>query len=379
MSTRTSGKAPARPTAAPAAPANEPVDLSYHEDAQQVDAGPLVSVIRGETDSQVATARAYPRSIKGFVSRLTDLVTLDEQTAASCMYAVQRGREVVKGPSARFAELAAYAWGNMRIDGRPVAEQDRFITSRGMAWDLEANVAVAFEARRRITGKDGRRYNDDMITVTSNAASSIAMRNAVLKVIPTALWKPIYEAARRAAVGDQRTLSERRKAALERFAKLGVPPEKVYAKLGVVGLEDITLDHVEDLIGIFTAITEGASTIDEAFDEPAAVSPAAGIRDGLAALVPDPAQRARVDAALELAGVTTAQRVALVTEWRAAKLDAAAVLARVDGLTRSDAGGGSDVTVAAETRPAAGHVDPSATPARVADTPAAAGGGGWDI
>jgi hypothetical protein len=86
----------------------------------------------------------------------------------------------------------------------------------------------------------------DMISTTGNAACSIALRNAVFKGVPKAFWNDIYEAARKVCMGDAKTLANRRSEALAYFAKLGAPSEKVFATLGVAGIEDVTLEHLAD-------------------------------------------------------------------------------------------------------------------------------------
>jgi len=153
----------------------------------------------------------------------------------------------------------------MRVEGRPIDDEGKFVTCRGTAWDLERNVAIAFEVKRRITNRKGERFSDDMITVASNAGTSIALRNAILKVVPAAFWKPMYEAARKAAVGDVQTLANKRAAMLAYFQKLGVPPARVFAKLGVAGEADISLDHLATLKGIATALKDGEAQVDDIF------------------------------------------------------------------------------------------------------------------
>jgi hypothetical protein len=229
------------------------------------EAGGLEQQTRGEIDIQIRTARAYPRSVSRFVSEVLSLATLNQETAAACFYALPRDGKSVSGPSARLAEIVASCWGHMRVEARVTGEDDHFVMSRAMAWDLQNNVAIAFEARRRITNKKGQRFNDDMIAVTANAASSIAIRNAIFKVVPSAFWRPIFEACRRAAVGDQKTLADRRAASLEYFQKMGIEQARVFALLGVTGIEDVSLEHVGTLLGLANAIKEGETSIDEAF------------------------------------------------------------------------------------------------------------------
>lgn len=228
-------------------------------------ASALEAQTRGEIDIQVVTAKRYPRSITKFRQEIGSLALLDQETAEACIYALPRDGKSVEGPSARFAEIIASSWGHMRVESRVTGEDDHFVTVRGTAWDLERNVAKAVEVRRRITNKTGRRFTDDMIVVTSNAAGSIASRNAILQVVPRAYWYPTYEACRKAAVGDQKTLADRRAKALAYFQKMGIAAERVFALLGVAGEDDINSEHVLRLLGLATAIKEGDTNIDEAF------------------------------------------------------------------------------------------------------------------
>jgi len=257
-------------------------------DVIEVDSGPalggaLEAQTRGEVDIQITTAKRYPRSVATFVKQATEMATLNEETAEACFYALPRDGKTIEGPSARLAEIVASAWGHMRVEARIVEETERFVTARGMAWDLQNNVAIAFEVRRRITDRKGRRYADDMVGVTGNAASSIALRNAVFKVVPSAFWRPIYLKCREVAVGNAETLANRRAKMLEYFQKLGAPADRVFALLGVPGIEDITLTHLATLKGLATAIKEGETTVDEAFA--AAAGGASGPTDPVALIV----------------------------------------------------------------------------------------------
>ncbi len=223
------------------------------------------SLTRGEIDIQVATAKRFPRSLRGFKDRALEMATLDQETAEACIYALPRDGKTIEGPSARLAEIVASAYGHMRVEGRPVDDDGKFLTARGTAWDIQNNVLIAFEVKRRVTTRQNRRFSDDMIIVTANAATSIAIRNAVFKVVPKAFWGPIYEAAKKVAVGDATTLVNRRAAMLEYFLKMGVVNDRVFTLLGVKGVEDITLEHMAVLKGLATAIKDGDTTVDEAF------------------------------------------------------------------------------------------------------------------
>jgi hypothetical protein len=192
-------------------------------------------------------------------------VCADAETADECIYALPRGGKVIEGPSVRFAEVMAYSWGNNRCGARVINEDEEFVTALGSFFDLEANVAIAYEVKRRITDKKGNRFNADMVGVTSNAACSIALRNAILRGIPKAIWRKVYAQARQAVAGDIKTLDTRRVAMLKSFELMGVKRDAIFTKLGVKGLDDITLDHLVTLRGIYNAVRENEIAADKAF------------------------------------------------------------------------------------------------------------------
>jgi len=255
------------------------------------DAGVLTAISRAELDQQITTARAFPRSLKRFQDECMGMATLNEHVASQCFYVLPPRKggngEPIEGPSARMAEIVASAWGNCRAGARVVEEGAEFVTAQGVFHDLERNVQITMEVRRRITTKEGRRYGADMIAVTGNAACSIALRNAVFKGIPKAFWEEVYLAARKAAVGDIKTLAANRAAALGYCGKLGIAKEAVLATLGVPSAEDIGLEHLATLKGLLTAIKDGDTTIEQAFAMPVkpAAAPEAGAKGvaGLAA------------------------------------------------------------------------------------------------
>lgn len=254
---------------------NEPRVVPVNEIGNEADdvitVGPidvLSPSTRAEIDIQITTAKRYPRSIKAFKEQALAMATLDEETASGCFYCLPpRGGKSIEGPSARLAEIVLSSWGNIRADSRVIDVGARELTAEGVCWDLERNVALRVQTKRRITDRKGNRYNDDMIVVTGNAACAIALRNVVFKVIPMAFTRPIYHAAREVAIGNAQTLASKRITMVEYFGKMGVRPEQVLAAIERPSVEDITLDDLIKLKGLATAIKDGDTTVDDAFPE----------------------------------------------------------------------------------------------------------------
>lgn len=298
-------------------------------------AGPRpVAMAAGDIDIQIRTAKAYPRSIEAFKKKALQMATLDEETAASCCYKLPARKggdgKPIEGPSVRLAEIISSAWGHLRIQGEILGEQDRFIALRGGCWDLETNVAIAVDVRRRITTKDGNRYSDDMINTTANAGVSIGIRNAVFHVVPRSYTNDIYLRCKEVARGDAATLGARRQKALEWFASQGATAARVFGLLGVRGIEDITLDHLETLTGYRTAVREGDTTIEELFaDAGAAAGKPDPVSQAMAELACTEAEARQVLAAFDSLKMAEAHRL---VQMRTLKGKATELLAMLVGM-----------------------------------------------
>lgn len=220
---------------------------------------------RSEIDIAIATAKRYPRSVVEAKRTAQTLATLDADVAASMFYVIPRAGKRIEGPSVRLAEIMGHSWKNLRFGTRTIDITTTHVVAQGVCYDLENNTQAAFEVRRRIIDSKGRRYSEDMITVTAMAAQSIALRNAIFRIIPFSLIKSIYEAAKQCAVGEALTMTQRRTKALEWYAKVGATEARVLTFLGRKAVEEIDIDDLVTLTGIRTAITDGETTVDTVF------------------------------------------------------------------------------------------------------------------
>lgn len=246
---------------------------------QIVSEGAVGMIVRSEVEAQLDAAHKYPRSIKRFLMEAQTLATLNQEVAESCLYTLPRDGKSISGPSVRLAEIAASAYGNLQFGARIVDTRDKEIVAQGVAWDMEKNTRATIEVSRRITTKNGRRFSDDMVIVTGNAAASIALRNALFRVIPRAYIDQLYRRVQQVAIGKAETLVNRRAQVLERLQKLGVSQDRVLLRLQKRGVDDIGLEDLETLIGFGTAIKSGDIALDEAFPADTA-APAAPADDG---------------------------------------------------------------------------------------------------
>lgn len=232
----------------------------------------LYLITKAEIDNQIATAKAFPRSLQEFMENALSMATLTEDIAQSCVYALPRQGKVIEGPSVRLAEIIVSSYGNIRAGARVVDNDGKTVTSQGICHDLERNTCITIETKKRITDKNGKTYTEDMQVVTGNAASSIAFRNAVLKTVPAALVTSIYEKVKEVARGTAQTLLERRTKAVQYFLEQGVKEAQICEALDIKKVGDIDLDKLSILSGMRSALKNGEATLKDMFEKESPVT-----------------------------------------------------------------------------------------------------------
>lgn len=237
---------------------------------QQADV--LAAINSSEIDSQVATAHRFPRDVEQSLKKIEMLACVDEETASDCFYVLRRngsgGETAIEGLSVRMAEIIASSWGNLRVQARIINNDGKFVTAQGVCHDLESNYAVSKEVRRRITDRNGRTFSDDMIVVTGNAACAIAMRNAVLAVVPKAVTNAIVKRVKKVAMGQSLDVTTAKTQMVNYFAKLGVSTDQLCNYLQISSIDEITKEHIFTMRATAQAIKEGTTTVKETFAIP---------------------------------------------------------------------------------------------------------------
>jgi len=231
-----------------------------------VEVSVVEKITRGEIDLQVRTAKQYPRSIERFEQTARTLALADADTAKACFYVLPRGGKKIEGPSVRLAEIVASSWQNLRCQSMVIDRGSTTVTARAIIHDLETNVAMSADVSRRITDKNGRRYSDDMITMTENAAASIALRNAIFKVVPFARVKAIYDDCQKTAMGGK-GIEQAKREWIAFYEKRGVTVEQILDLLEKPSVADLGVGDITTLQGINTAIEDGSTTLAEVFGE----------------------------------------------------------------------------------------------------------------
>jgi hypothetical protein len=243
---------------------NEEIVVSELQNADVV-----YSQDKATIDMQISTAKAYPRNVKRALDNSIIMATMDTETAQTCSYSLPRGGKTISGASVHLAKILAQNWGNLRVEAKVISIEPKQITSQAVAFDLENNLAIKVEVKRSIVDRTGKRFNDDMIVVTGNAGNSIALRNAILSVIPKAIVDKVYNEAKNKITGDisdKTKLMAKRKQVLDGFKDVyGVSEAEVLKVIGKASIEHIDSDNIVTLIGIAQAIKDGDTSVDDMF------------------------------------------------------------------------------------------------------------------
>jgi hypothetical protein len=224
---------------------------------------------RAAIDTQVATAKQYPRDLLRVRNNSIAIVCMDKETAQACRYAKPVGGKNVVGASVHLARIVAQQYGNIRVQQRIKNIDSTSIVAEAVAFDMETNYAVSVEARRSIVSKNGQRYSDSVIETNAMAILAIAERNAILKIIPKSIIDAVYNEAFTCANGD---LSDKAKLIIARDKALdffkteyGATEKQVITLLGLKTKDAIKPEHIADLRGYMQSLKDKEVTVEDLF------------------------------------------------------------------------------------------------------------------
>lgn len=215
-------------------------------------------------------AMQHRRNVSRSLAEALDMATVNENIARSCNYTLpaRKGQDAdMKGPSVRLAEIMQNAWGNIVASTDSVEEHEKHVIIRGWVVDAEKMNGYQGIVRRQIWGKNGR-YGEEMIAKTVQAGQSILYRNLMFRCIPRAFVNEVYDAAMTKALGGAKTLEQRRVAMLKWWTDNGASEGQILEYLGVRQVAEITMEMVEEMAGLFTAVKNKDCTVEEALHKP---------------------------------------------------------------------------------------------------------------
>jgi hypothetical protein len=255
-------------------------------DISSIDSGALVAAEKAMLDTNIVTAKQYPRNVTECLDQAESLALRNIESAEKCWYTLPpfggQGDPVI-GPSIRLSEIIAPTWKNLRYGARPMDIDDKCVTAQGYCYDMENNVYYTTIKRRPIVGKNGKRYSDRVIETTMLACLAIAERDAVFKVIPRVFANDIMDKAMAMVEGNEEGLEARIDKAIEFCKKTyGVDEKTLCRTIGAQSKDQITSKKLTLLRGYLNAIKDGSAKAEDIFKPEQPSTPAATSADTLA-------------------------------------------------------------------------------------------------
>lgn len=228
--------------------------------------------------TQVVTAKTYPRNKEKALQEIFDLATSDPEIAAQCYYSLppRPGQEKgILGPSVRLAEICFTSWGNIQCDSEIISNNGKQIIVKATCWDLETNSRISETVAKSIVDRQGKTYSSNQQMIAVAAACATAFRNSVFKIVPQAFIDKLYKKCIEIASGanEKDKMTSRLKKTLQIFEeRYHVSEETILEHFHKSSLEELDESHLKELIGIGTSIKDGFISVEEAFGTPKIMS-----------------------------------------------------------------------------------------------------------
>lgn len=241
--------------------------------ATQVAAGS--TIVRLENMTQMAVSVQRPRNNKAVLAEAMEVLVLSPALVESAIYSKPVGKDkdtgkmkYAEGLSIRAAEELRRIYGNNSAGTTVIRDEPTEVIIGAAFVDFEKNTRYAAEkaVSKLFRTREGRIQEippDRLADVVVPAHASKLLREVILRSIPSWLKAEFERRARE--IGQAGSLVGLRQRTLERFSTLGVTEAQLLAHFGKEAVSKISRDDIATMHGIYTAISEGETTVQEVF------------------------------------------------------------------------------------------------------------------
>jgi hypothetical protein len=222
-----------------------------------------------EVQSAMIIAKRFPRDEQAAIGRLMSACKRT-RFASQAEYVFPRGSETVSGPTIRFAEAAAQAWGNLEVGIIEIERKADEVCCQAFAWCLESNMrrTANFTVSLSIKANNKIKKLTDPRDISMHIASqgSRFLRNCILAVIPNDVIEDGIDQCRltlKNADGNKAP-KDRIAAMLPAFLELGVTKGMIVDFLKH-NLESASEAEIQKLRKIYQSLKQEQSSIENWF------------------------------------------------------------------------------------------------------------------
>ena len=226
---------------------------------------------RKEIEGQIIVAKQFPRAEAEVFSRIQ--VSCERPAFAEvAYYRFPRGGAQVQGASVNLARELARLWGNVRygVDIVKDSPDDRII--RAWAWDMETNTYSSEEdSFAKLIFRKGKGWlkpDERDLRELTNRRGAICVRNCILRLMPRDIVDAALEKCFGTIAGSVGTGAKRRETInklLASFAEFGVVSKDILERYEIEKLDELSVEQIADLRGIYKSMRDGISQKGEHF------------------------------------------------------------------------------------------------------------------
>lgn len=226
-----------------------------------------------EVQMAMYVAKTFPRDIQASTARIINACRRKD-LAEQAMYEFPRGDQSVTGPSIRLAEALAQNWGNLDFGITELEQKNGESTVMAFCWDLETNTRqtkIFTVPHIRQTKKGSYALTDprDIYEMVANQGAR-RLRACILGIIPGDIVDAAIAACNDTLTKGQEELQKRIGNVIYNFQnRFNVPQECLEQYVGC-NAEAFTEQTLVRLRGVFTALKEGRSKVEDYFTLPVA-------------------------------------------------------------------------------------------------------------
>lgn len=245
--------------------------------------GAEIMASREAQEVQVAmvAAKRFPRDVFTAYNRI--MSDCKRRTLAEkAMYEYPRGGQTVTGPSIHLAKSIARSWGNLDSGFKVLEQSAKESTVMAYCWDLETNyretkVFTVQHVRETKKGAYALTDSRDIYELIANQ-SSRRERSCILSVIPQDIVDAAIGQCNATLQGDGKmTKEDAARDIINRFQEqYGISKEMLEKYIGRKA-EAFTIQSINRLRGVYTALKDGTASVEQYFDmggaEPAQDAP----------------------------------------------------------------------------------------------------------
>lgn len=211
-----------------------------------------------EVQGQLILAKRFPRDLNAAHAELMLSCSLMSMASQAFYSVPNRGT----GPSIRLAEEIARVFQNFEFGHRELSRGDGKSEIEVYAWDKQTNN----RSTRQITvmhvvdTKQGPKKLTDQSDIDNKIANvaSKQVRGRILQMMPKWLVQDAVDRCKQTLAGNSdEPMAVRVRKMTQAFSKYGVTDKHLVEYLGH-SLDDVVLDELVDLTGVFNSIKEGA-------------------------------------------------------------------------------------------------------------------------